>query len=425
MSAFERVFRRFRWLSLLFALLACLPPQITILAPVLPETALSASGEIQQQQGSTAVVSHALPVIPVYNSHTQDELDSALVLPVPDRAADLLPVFRLLDQEREGPVNSEPGSGTTALLDNLTNSEEVLPSSWPLRLTFPEPEPPLTSAWRPPLYPVPWAKSPQDHFYFTRPIAAGDTDTSLGDYRYGGMFFEDVVHTGIDFIARVGTPVMAAGSGKVAWAGSGLFRGVKSADDPYGLAVAILHDFGYQGEYMYTVYGHLDQVNVTYGQLVQAGDIIGLSGETGKVTGPHLHFEVRIGKNGFFSTRNPELWLAPPQGWGILAGRVMNTGGLLVAGQQVTVASLSSSLTRSAKSYGLDSVNSDPYYQENIVISDLPAGIYEIRIAYAGVLRKQQVEIIPGLVSYFTFQGFRSFGPADPPSTQTEFTFPP
>jgi murein DD-endopeptidase MepM/ murein hydrolase activator NlpD len=424
MSMFGRGLHRYRWLGLLLVMLSIFPPQGTILAPVLPETALSASNERQPQPGTSAAVRGTLPNITFYHHVAQDQLETAAVLP-PETVHVYLPPAFLLDKDSQGQGSSIPDQNIDTILGNRMEAEEFMPSSSPIRLTFPASEPPLFSTWRPPLYPVPWAKSPQDHFYFTRPIAAGDTDTSLGDYRYGGMFFEDVVHTGIDFIARVGTPVMAAGSGKVVWAGSGLFRGVKDAEDPYGLAVAILHDFSYQDQNLYTIYGHLDQINVAYGQLVQAGDRLGLSGETGKVTGPHLHFEVRIGKNGFFSTRNPELWLAPPQGWGILAGRVMNTGGLLVAGQQVTVASLSSSLTRSAKSYGLDSVNSDPYYQENIVISDLPAGIYEIRIAYAGVLRKQQVEIIPGLVSYFTFQGFRSFGPADPPSTQTEFTFPP
>jgi len=103
----------------------------------------------------------------------------------------------------------------------------------------------------------------------------------------------------------------------------------------------------------------------------------------------------------------------------------MNTSGYLIAGQEVQVFGLSSSVKRIAKSYGRESVNSDRYYQENVVLSDLPAGIYEIRIAYAGILRTQQVEIKPGLVSYFTFQGYRSFGSSEPPSSQTEFPFPP
>jgi murein DD-endopeptidase MepM/ murein hydrolase activator NlpD len=425
MSAFWRIFRRFRWLCLLFAMLACLPPQVTILAPMLPEAALSASGESQQDQGTTADALNTYPEISVHEGNMPDQLDTAPVAPDLDQTTQLLPAALLPEQENETPVSSESAGGQETLLASHPTAETIWPDSPPLRFTFPEPAEPLTSAWRPPLYPIPWAKAPQDHFYFIRPIAADDINWPLWDYRYGGMFFEDVVHTGIDIPAGVGTPVIAAGSGKVIWAGSGLYRGVDAPDDPYGLAIAILHDFSYLGERLYTIYGHLDRIDVAYGQLVQPGDPLGLSGETGKVTGPHLHFEVRIGKNGFFSTRNPELWLAPPQGWGLLAGRVMNTGGKLVAGQKVQVVSLDSSVMRIAKSYGLESVNSDPYYQENIVIGDLPAGLYEIRIAYGGFLRTQQVEIKPGLVSYFTFQGHRSFGPSEPPTTQAEFPFPP
>jgi murein DD-endopeptidase MepM/ murein hydrolase activator NlpD len=424
MSTFWRIFRRFRWLCLLFALLACLPPQITILAPVLPEAALSAAGENQQGE-FTGIV--PLPQSEVFtgDSSDPDQLNIKLAVPSADELAHAAPAALLPDHENEMPTSSWLVGGQETLLADLTQAESVLSDSKPLRFTFPDPAPPLNSAWRPPLYPVPWAKAPQDHFYFLRPIAADEINWPLWDYRYGGMFFENVVHTGIDIPAKVGTPVIAAGSGKVIWAGFGLYRGVRTSDDPYGLAIAILHDFSYQGENLYTIYAHLDQIDVTYGQIVQTGDYLGLSGDTGIVTGPHLHFEVRIGTNGFFFSRNPELWIAPPQGWGILAGRVMNTGGRLIAGQEVQVISLSSSLKRIAKSYGLESVNSDPYYQENIVLSDLLAGLYEIRIAYAGISRTQQVEIKPGLVSYFTFQGYRSFGPSDPPSTQAEFPFPP
>jgi murein DD-endopeptidase MepM/ murein hydrolase activator NlpD len=424
-NTFWRVFRRFRWLCLLFALLACLPPQITILAPVLPEAALSASADSQQDTDVSMDARQAYPEGFIHDNNPQDHLDIAVVAPDPDPSAQLVASALLPEQGNETPLNSGPAAGSEALLSGLPPAESVLSVSPPLRFNFPDPAPPLTSAWRPPLYPTPWAKAPQDHFYFIRPIAADDINWPLWDYRYGGMFFENVVHTGIDIPARVGTPVIAAGSGKIIWAGSGLYRGVDAPDDPYGLAIAILHDFSYMGERLYTIYGHMDRIDVAYGQLVQAGDPLGLSGETGIVTGPHLHFEVRIGKNGFFSTRNPELWLAPPQGWGLLAGRVMNTGGKLIAGQSVQVVSLDTSVKQIAKSYGLESVNSDPYYQENIVISDLPAGLYEIRIAYGGFLRTQPVEIKPGLVSYFTFQGHRSFGPSVPPSTQVEFPFPP
>mgnify|MGYP001495107884 FL=1 len=128
------------------------------------------------------------------------------------------------------------------------------------------------------------------------------------------------LHTGIDIGASKGTPIMAAAAGTGVWADWGLVSGSPNENDPYGKAVAIKHDFGWNGKRLYTVYAHMDRIDVIAGQVVQAGDQLGLVGETGNTTGPHLHFEVRVKSNSFFSTLNPELWLAPPHGWGGLGG---------------------------------------------------------------------------------------------------------
>jgi murein DD-endopeptidase MepM/ murein hydrolase activator NlpD len=298
-----------------------------------------------------------------------------------------------------------------------------LPKSDPLRFTFPTNEPPPVSAWRPPLYPTPWAISPYDHFYFARPIAADEVNWPLWDYRYGGVFFENVVHTGIDITAPKGTPVLAAGPGKVVWAGYGLYsRTMDDWSDPYGLAVAIHHDFGYEGQDLYTIYGHLNEIDVAEGQWVDVGEMLGRSGETGKVTGPHLHFEVRLGSNSFYTTRNPELWLSPPQGWGVLAGLVTNSGGLWANGQEVVIHSKDTGQTWLAKTYGADSANSDAYYQENIVVGDLPAGRYEVSIPYAGYNNTLEVDLKPGMVTYFSFRGFKWFTAGLPAAPGADFT---
>ena len=187
--------------------------------------------------------------------------------------------------------------------------------------------------------PPPGRRRRKTTFISARPIAADEVNWPLADYRYGGVFLPNVVHTGIDIPSPTGTPVLAAGSGRVVWAGYGLFMGSEDFTDPYGLSVAIKHDFGYQGENLFTIYGHISRMDVARGQQVEAGDVLGLSGETGKVTGPHLHFEVRIGRNTFSRSRNPELWLAPPQGWGILAGHIMGTSGAKMVSQPVTIRS--------------------------------------------------------------------------------------
>jgi murein DD-endopeptidase MepM/ murein hydrolase activator NlpD len=266
--------------------------------------------------------------------------------------------------------------------------------------------------------------TPYDHFYFARPIAADQVNWPLADYRYGGVFFENSVHTGVDIPVPIGTPVLASGSGKVTWAGYGLYYGYEELNDPYGLAVAIKHDFGHQGETLYTVYGHMDQIDVVQGQQVQAGQLLGSSGETGNVTGPHLHFEVRIGKNNFFGSRNPELWLSPPQGWGVLAARMMDTSGQLLSSQTIEVKSKDTGQSWSVISYGDGSVNSDPYYRENLVLGDLPAGNYTVWVPYAGAIYDWDIQISPGLVSYFTFRGKNGFKTELPDVPGLEFTPP-
>lgn len=276
----------------------------------------------------------------------------------------------------------------------------------PLRFTLPTPGPVPISLWRPPLYDTPWALGPHDHFYFSRPIAADDVNWPLADYRYGGVFFSsDIVHTGIDIPSPRNTPVIAAANGKVVWAGYGLYYGTDDPDDPYGLAVTIRHDFGFNGQRLYTVYAHMEEIKVVTGQEVKAGDLLGLVGTTGLTTGPHLHFEVRMERNSYFTTYNPELWLAPPQGWGVLAGKLLNDNGSLLTGQDVTVANLETKQKWVVRSYGNQAVNSDPYYDENLVLSDLPAGKYKITIDYLEEIYEQEMEIKPGAVSYFKFRG--------------------
>lgn len=89
-------------------------------------------------------------------------------------------------------------------------------------------------------------------------------------------------HEGIDIAAEEGTPIRVTSGGRVIFAGS---RGT------YGLAVIIDHGGGVR-----TLYAHCSRLLVTDGQNVDAGTIVALSGNTGRSTGPHLHFEVL--KNG-------------------------------------------------------------------------------------------------------------------------------
>jgi hypothetical protein len=300
-------------------------------------------------------------------------------------------------------------SPTESELPEVRATATPLPD--PLRLSLPTPGQVPVSAWRPPLYSVPWALNENDHFYFSRPVAANEINWPLSAYRYGGTNFgEDIPHTGVDIVTPVGTPVLAAEAGRIVWSDFGLFLGIQDVTDPYGLAVVVEHDFGHRGQLLYTVYAHLSESLVVRGQRVERGETIALSGQSGIVTAAHLHFEVRIGDNSYFTSLNPELWLAPPQGWGVLAGSVTNVFLEPLVGHEIKVISQETKREWWVNTYGsAQTVNGDPYYRENFALSDLPAGTYRLLLQYLDEEFETFVEILPGAVTYFTFRGLDGF----------------
>ena len=292
----------------------------------------------------------------------------------------------------------------------------------PFRFDLPTPGAAPVSGWRPPLYPVPWAISPYNHFYFARPITADQVNWPLASYRYGGVFFANVVHTGVDIDAPFGTEVHAAGPGTVIWSNWGLFMEAPGdTSDPYGQAVVLRMDFGYKGQQPYTGYAHMSKLIAGVGQHVDTGEVLGLVGSTGATTGPHLHFEVRWGENSFHHTYNPELWMAPPEGWGVLVGHVTDTNNYTLQQLEVFVTNSTTNETRIIRTYGPGPVNHDPYYDENLVLGDLPAGLYKVAFNYKGKDQQDWMYIYPGQVTYFTFRGTLGFTVAPPPTPGLDF----
>lgn len=268
----------------------------------------------------------------------------------------------------------------------------------------------VVSDWGAPPYPAPLALRPTDHFYFQRPLAT-DADAWLHpSYRYGNTHFgEEPTHTGVDIVTDMWTPVLAAGDGVVVWTGYGLYRGIEDETDPYGLAIAIEHEFGYEGEKMFTVYGHLSASQVVRGQPVEVGQVIGKVGNTGEATGPHLHFEVRIGENRYFHTYNPELWMVPQEGTGVLAGRIFDSWNRRLEEYPVRVVNLDTKIEREIWTYAKDTVHPDRFYDENFVMGDLPAGPYEVYINYVGHKFAAQFYLWPGQTNTVTFRGRDGF----------------
>ncbi len=114
-----------------------------------------------------------------------------------------------------------------------------------------------------------------DKLPFAVPLKGGYRFTSPFGWRWGRL------HAGIDLAGPVGMDIHAPADGVVTEAGW---------ESGYGQVVKLRHDFGVS-----TVYGHLSKIRVKVGQKVSRGEVIGDTGNTGRSTGPHLHYEIRVG----------------------------------------------------------------------------------------------------------------------------------
>ncbi|MBK6946628.1 MAG: M23 family metallopeptidase [Flavobacteriales bacterium] len=106
-------------------------------------------------------------------------------------------------------------------------------------------------------------------------------------------------HAGMDFTAKVGTPIYATGDGRVTFA--------DYSTNGYGMHVIVDHGFDYE-----TLYAHMSVLKVKNGQRLQRGDLLGFVGNSGLSSGPHLHYEVHKGSeavdpaNYYFNDLTPE-----------------------------------------------------------------------------------------------------------------------
>ncbi len=130
---------------------------------------------------------------------------------------------------------------------------------------------------------ISWAESLNEAIRFAplrKPLAGDAAVTSPFGYRADPFLGRPALHTGVDLLEPYGSPIRATGAGHVTHAGY---------EGGYGDMVEIDHGFG-----LSTRYGHLSQIAVSEGQAVAEGDVLGRLGSTGRSTGPHLHYEVRV-----------------------------------------------------------------------------------------------------------------------------------
>jgi hypothetical protein len=226
-----------------------------------------------------------------------------------------------------------------------------------------------------------------EHFWFSRPLRPPLSGWGSYYYPYGtnadGQYFW---HFGIDIQAGQSTPVIAVGDGTVIHAELDRETVLGPWPDFYGQAVVIEHVERWNDLPVYTLYGHVSQALVRSGQKVKQGEVIARVGQLGVALGPHLHLEVRIGSNTYYHTRNPDLWVKPDQGYGVIAGRIIDHQDYLVPQQLVTLHYLENpgAFWRQTFSYPDNVVNSDDELFETFSFGDVPAGDYLVKTFFDG-----------------------------------------
>ncbi|MBN1965424.1 MAG: M23 family metallopeptidase [Anaerolineae bacterium] len=287
--------------------------------------------------------------------------------------------------------------------------------------------------WQPPSLQGPISLDPRDHYWLSRPVDSNATNYGLFYYSYGSDGPDNLwrVHHGIDMSNPIGQSVRAAGSGTVLWAAAS-FRvelpdgSISEPTSSYGNTVLIQHDFSYRGQTIYTLYAHLSAILVSRGQRVETGDIIGLVGATGQVSGPHVHLEVRLGQNSWYAVRNPILWLTPYIGHGTIAGRVYSPDGQLLADQDISVIDrVTGRIVQTTTSYipadtnndRVSDINPDDVWQENFALGDIPEGRYQVVTRIDGQRVARIVDVFEGTTSFVELELAPETTPQSPPAT--------
>ena len=200
---------------------------------------------------------------------------------------------------------------------------------------------------------------------------------------------------------------------------AGVLPSPRNGVNYYGNTVVIQHDFQWQGRDVFTLYAHTLELFVREGDYVEQGQLIAGVGRSGEVTDSHLHFEVRVGTNNYNDARNPALWLTPYEGWGTLAGRLVDLRGRLIPSASIILQPINvQTEIRKQQTYA-SVIKSDPVWRENFVIGDLPAGDYILLVTVVGdndtVTYRREVTIKPGQTSFEVIATQFEFVPSPTP----------
>ncbi len=213
-----------------------------------------------------------------------------------------------------------------------------------------------------------------------------------------------IPHHGVEFYNGTGTSVLAAAEGRVYFIGDDKAILFSTDLDYYGNLIILEHQL--EGKIIYTLYAHLSEMFVAQGHTVLRGQKIGEVGATGAAIGSHLHFEVRLHPEDVTSTLNPELWLQPPSGAGVLSIRYTNTSGDFLRVQS----NIQYYLDR--ETMPVQAWQPETYAPEvsvgnnweNMLLGELPGGLYRISFLWEGVLHERWVDVQPGKLTITSFE---------------------
>ena len=233
-------------------------------------------------------------------------------------------------------------------------------------------------------------------------------------YRYGstmGGNFQQ--HQGVELNNPDGVPVLAAAAGRVVHAGPA---------EQGALAVSIRHDTSVvvKGKRyrLYSTYYHNSSLAVKVGARVRAGQTIARVGNTGRATNDHLHFELAASPTDSIGaivdstqrfppyTTNPELWLQPLPGTGIVAGQVFDDSGAAIAQARVygiVKRDPADTPFSFAETYG-EHGHPHPLYGEHFAVGDVPEGTYVLGAEIGGKRVLRRVTVEPGKLTWVVFR---------------------
>jgi murein DD-endopeptidase MepM/ murein hydrolase activator NlpD len=267
----------------------------------------------------------------------------------------------------------------------------------------------------------------EDHFWFTRPFSETYATWGSSYYPFGtnnrGQY---LWHHGIDIQNPLGAPIRAVGGGTVVRAGPDNEIPFGPSLNFFGQAVLIRHDQEWNELPVYTLYGHVSKILVNEGQSVAGGDVVAQVGQGGVALGPHLHLEVRVGDINYGDVRNPDMWVKPDPGYGVVAGRVIDAQGYMVPQQPIFLHRVEEPdrFWRETFTYPDNVVKSDISWGETFTFADVPVGGYLVKTYFDGHLYTRPITVTNQATAFVLIDGAAS-PPTPTPSPAVDLSTPP